>query len=308
MRVTIVWCAVSLCALLGCGETGDSGNTADAGGGNSGAGASGGSAGSGGSAAGGGTAGAAGSAAGGSGGSGLDAGPGGSAGTAPDGGAGTAGTGGGGTCSACVAPALSWGNDGGRVAYRDSSFLDCATYRHVREDFSSPSGPPLRCEVQLACSAASGISVESVARALAHADVTAAFAQAPVLYGQDMRPVDGQVFVLTRAGRSVTVGTDCAAVRGASRSRPASKHFSSCSGRWTKNSWPSNPARRYFEQRGSETRALVRAAGPEAGEVQRRAPGRVEPGPDHVGVVVLAKRIVALAPARPFPDVDRLRR
>jgi hypothetical protein len=108
-----------------------------------------------------------------------------------------------------VTPALLWGNDGGRVAYRDSSVLDCVTYRHVREDFSSPSGAPLRCELELACSAASRVSVGGVMQALAHADVTAAFARAPVLYGQDMRPVDGQVFVLTRAGRSVTVGTDC---------------------------------------------------------------------------------------------------
>src|SRR6185503_15065230 len=112
--------------------------------------------------------------------------------------AGTAGTGG--TCNACVTPALLWGNDGGRVATRDSSVVDCAVYRHVRENFSSPSSPPLRCEKMLACSGASGVSMESVVRALAHADVTAAFAQAPVLYGRDMRPVDGQVLLLTRAG------------------------------------------------------------------------------------------------------------
>ena len=96
------------------------------------------------------------------------------------------------------------------MAFRDSSLLDCVTYRHVREDLSSPSGAPLRCEAQVACSAPSGVSVESVVRALAHADVTAAFAQAPILYGRDMRPVDGQVLVLTRAGKNVTVGADCA--------------------------------------------------------------------------------------------------
>jgi hypothetical protein len=119
-----------------------------------------------------------------------------------------------------VAPALLWGNDGGRIATRDSSVLDCATYRHVRENFSSPSSPPLRCEAQLACSAA-GVSVESVVRALAHTDVTAAFSAAPVLYGRDMRPVDGQVLVLTRGGKAVTVGSECGAGTGACTPIPA---------------------------------------------------------------------------------------
>jgi hypothetical protein len=104
---------------------------------------------------------------------------------------------------------LTWGDDGGRIATRDFSVLDCVTYRHVRENFSTPSAPPLRCEQQLACSAPSGVSAESVTSALTNADVRAAFARAPVLYGRDMRPVDGQVFMITQAGKVVTVGTDC---------------------------------------------------------------------------------------------------
>jgi hypothetical protein len=107
-----------------------------------------------------------------------------------------------------VRPALTWGNDGGRIAQRDSSTLECTTYRHVREYFSTPQ-TPTRCEQPLVCSAPSGVTAESVSRALANADVTAAFGRAPVLYGRDMRPVDGTVLVVTQASKSVTVGTDC---------------------------------------------------------------------------------------------------
>ena len=48
------------------------------------------------------------------------------------------------------------------------------------------------------------------------ADVMAAFAdQTSTLYGRDTRPVDGQVFVVTRGdGRHFEVGAECAAASG----------------------------------------------------------------------------------------------
>ena len=57
--------------------------------------------------------------------------------------------------------------------------------------------------------------------ALANPQVVAAFAEAPVLYGRDSRPVDGTVFRIERAGKVIELGDDCNGGAGGCRAIPA---------------------------------------------------------------------------------------
>ena len=197
------------------GSGGSSGTGGAAGsGGSSGSGATGGS---GGSSGGGGSSGSGGSsgtgAAGGSGGSSGTGASGGTAGTAGAGGTGTGGAAGGtsgdsGTCG-CVPGRVFWGMDGGHVAYHYTSGLEiCSTFIHQRD--SVVQDPPLSCQQQLGV-CGSGIGAGDVTRAMAHADVQAAIAAAPVIYGEDTRPVDGAVLRIQIQSAVIEVGTPCRA-------------------------------------------------------------------------------------------------
>jgi len=112
-------------------------------------------------------------------------------------------------CSDCVTGTLSWGDNGGLVAYRDeSSLAACRDFQRKRS--TSSDGGSLSCTTQLGACDAGPVAVGDVERALAHPDVVAAFAAATTpVYGVDSRPVDGTVFEITRNGRSIDVGGDC---------------------------------------------------------------------------------------------------
>jgi hypothetical protein len=197
------------------GNGGSSGTGAAAGsGGSSGSGATGGN---GGSSGGGGSSGSSGSsgtdAAGGSGGSSGTGASGGTAGASGAGGTGTGGAAGGtsgdsGACG-CVPGRVFWGMDGGHVAYHYTSGLEiCSTFIHQRD--SVVQDPPLSCQQQLGV-CGSGIGAGDVTRAMAHADVQAAIAAAPVIYGEDTRPVDGAVLRIQIQSAVIEVGTPCRA-------------------------------------------------------------------------------------------------
>lgn len=141
---------------------------------------------------------------GGSGGSGGPAGSGGSGGVAGTGG--TSVTDGG--CG-CVTRPVRWGSNGGRVAFTDASTLDvCRTFLHERTP-TSPSPPVISCKQELGTCAGVG-SASDVAQAIADADVQAAIRAAPVVYGEDTRPVDGAVFRIQIGDALIEVGTRCA--------------------------------------------------------------------------------------------------
>jgi hypothetical protein len=53
------------------------------------------------------------------------------------------------------------------------------------------------------------LGVGDLTAALAHPDVQAALARAPILYGRDTRPVDGQVFQIQVGTRLVEIGAEC---------------------------------------------------------------------------------------------------
>ena len=114
-------------------------------------------------------------------------------------------------CTDCVTGALSWGDNGGRVAFRDESAL--AACRDFQRKRSAPSdGGSFSCATQLGACDAGPVAVGEVERALAHPDVVAALAAATTpVFGVDSRPVDGTVFEITRNGKSIDVGSDCGA-------------------------------------------------------------------------------------------------
>src|SRR6185503_21222544 len=96
----------------------------------------------------------------------------------------------------CVADAITWGNDGGRVAYVDRSTLSpCDTFSHQR-DPAGTDPPTLMCSQDLG-TCTSTVSAREINVALDQPDVRAALAAAPILFGRDTRPVDGAVFRIT---------------------------------------------------------------------------------------------------------------
>jgi hypothetical protein len=120
------------------------------------------------------------------------------------GGTGSGGSGGG-ACG-CVESQVSWGLDGGLVAYTETSTLTpCATFLQSRDEGT---GPSILC-MQEITSCAGGVGPRSVAEALADPDVRAAVAAAPVLYGGDPRPVDGSVLRIEIDGDVIEVGPEC---------------------------------------------------------------------------------------------------
>lgn len=120
----------------------------------------------------------------------------------------------------CLAASLSWGSDGGEVAFVDRSTLSsCHDYARTRTNSGSTT-PSLTCAQALrdcpgdAVDADMASTTSDVNGALADADVQAALAKAPVLYGSDPRPVDGAVFQVMVGGKKIEVGGACGGASG----------------------------------------------------------------------------------------------
>ena len=97
--------------------------------------------------------------------------------------------------------------NGGHVAYHDASALDnCNVFSHQRVPVA-PNPPTIACKQLVDCTAAVGVG--DVARAMDHADVKAAIAAAPVLYGEDTRPVDGAVLRIEIGTALIELGMAC---------------------------------------------------------------------------------------------------
>jgi hypothetical protein len=113
------------------------------------------------------------------------------------------GAGGGSGCG-CVRTRVAWGLDGGLVPFRETNALErCATFTHER---TTGRRPPLTCRQELdACSS----DVAAVAALLLRPDILMVTALAPVFYGEDTRPADGQVLRLDIGGAVIDVGEPC---------------------------------------------------------------------------------------------------
>ncbi len=103
----------------------------------------------------------------------------------------------------CVDAELGWWRDGGLVAYHSQSRVSsCASYT-----FNGPN-PTTFCSSTLdGCGARLGVDDLNVA--LARPGVQAALVAAPVLYGGDPRPIDGQVAHIEVDGKVIEVGSPC---------------------------------------------------------------------------------------------------
>jgi len=151
-------------------------------------------------------------ASGGAGGTSMSGGSGGASGAGTGGAGGAAGTGGSisgdsGSCG-CVPAHVGWAMNGGHVAYHDASALEvCNLFVHQRTPVIADP-PALFCE-QSITDCAGAIGPGDVARALSDADVRAAIAAAPVLYGEDPRPYDGQVLRIEIGTSIIEVGVAC---------------------------------------------------------------------------------------------------
>jgi len=108
----------------------------------------------------------------------------------------------------CIAAELTYGDIGGfRASSRQSVISPCRTYSLTETTFRDP--PEMTsCSNELPCNG-DAITLADVTGALAHADVVAAFAAAPITYGRDLRPVDGVVFEVSQSGSTFLVGTPC---------------------------------------------------------------------------------------------------
>jgi hypothetical protein len=114
----------------------------------------------------------------------------------------------------CAASELQWGPNGGLVSQQDrSSVTPCRTYVHER-DFYRQERPSLSCKQELLACGSDALGIGDITAALAHADVQAALTVAPVIYGRDLRPVDGTVFRVSVAGKTIDVGAACAGQTG----------------------------------------------------------------------------------------------
>ena len=121
----------------------------------------------------------------------------------------------------CDVPAVyTFGPEGGNSPYRDSSRIEPGrNFTFTRMVLGRVDGGAGTCTTMLPyCGTSDGGTVDTLAviNAFNHADVMAAFNnQTTTLYGRDTRPVDGQLFVVTRGdGRHFEIGADCGGASG----------------------------------------------------------------------------------------------
>jgi hypothetical protein len=96
--------------------------------------------------------------------------------------------------------------DGGLSPQHDVNELHpCKTFVNTRQTLTP--GATNACKQELG-DCTNAVSAADIAAAVAHPDVQRAIAASPVLYGEDTRPVDGQVTVIELSGR-IEIGYPC---------------------------------------------------------------------------------------------------
>jgi hypothetical protein len=107
-----------------------------------------------------------------------------------------------------VAAPITWGNDGGRVAFVDRSTLSpCRTFSHQRVP-SGTNPPTLMCTQELG-TCTSSVSAREINVALEQPEVRAAIAAAPILFGRDSRAFDGAVLQIKVGAALIEIGLAC---------------------------------------------------------------------------------------------------
>jgi hypothetical protein len=113
----------------------------------------------------------------------------------------------GGVCNLCLLTYdLHWGQNGGFVAYVETSRLGpCAAYSHERTP-TTTDPPSLICNDHI--SACPGSSLDGIITAMSAPAFQTAM-QNHTLYGNDPRPVDGQVFRIGIGNDFIDIGPNC---------------------------------------------------------------------------------------------------
>jgi hypothetical protein len=108
----------------------------------------------------------------------------------------------------CVRRRVAWGVDGGVAPFRATNALEnCATFTHERTTMGRP---PLTCRQDLgACSS----DVAAVTALLSRPELLMVRTLAPVFYGEDARPADGEVLRIDIGGAEIDVGEPCQSSR-----------------------------------------------------------------------------------------------
>jgi hypothetical protein len=108
----------------------------------------------------------------------------------------------------CLTSTVSWRADGGLVFNVPMSFAEpCRAFRHELRELG---GPPVEsCAAPLPSGCDAALGVRDINQALQHPDVQAALLAAPVLYGGDPRPLDGQVQHIEVDGKVIEIGLSC---------------------------------------------------------------------------------------------------
>lgn len=110
-------------------------------------------------------------------------------------------------CTDCLATTVTWEENGGHVAFVDTSSLStCRTYARAR---TSSGKQTLQCTSELGACSVAPIAVGDVEAALAHADVVGALSSDTKTYGADSRPCDGSVLAITIGAKTLEVGGEC---------------------------------------------------------------------------------------------------
>jgi hypothetical protein len=119
---------------------------------------------------------------------------------------------GGGACVQCiVAPGVTWGQNGGLVAYADSMQLNpCMSYKRSRSA-STPGDTGKTCTVLIP--SCPNELVSNVAGLLALPDVQQAM-KSHTVFGVDSRPVDGQVLRVEVGADYLEIGSPCQGAAG----------------------------------------------------------------------------------------------
>jgi len=106
----------------------------------------------------------------------------------------------------CLTTEVAWSHQGGTVAGgAESTLAGCGRYAvHARDVRDAES----RCEASLAACASPGWA--DVRAAVAHPDVVAALGKQDVVYGFDLRRIDGFSLLIRIGGGSFVVGEPCA--------------------------------------------------------------------------------------------------
>jgi hypothetical protein len=107
-----------------------------------------------------------------------------------------------------VEQAVSWNQDGGFVAYRETNTLEpCHTYTFTLDPLQTDPPSELCTDPMDSCEGI--VNPADIQAALENPDVVAAFASAPILYGRDTRPVDGQVLQIHLGDQTIEIGQPC---------------------------------------------------------------------------------------------------